>query len=86
MTRSNSSFDFSPRPPETTREAVPRSGRSDLESSSETNSVRAGALGSFPSTICADPPSVSVPWKAVPRTVMSFVGSLDWTVRMALPA
>lgn len=83
---SNSSLDLRPRPPETTFSAEPRSGRSDLARSSEIHSVGEGALGSMPSSRVAEPPVVSGAGKAVPRTVMIFIASLDWTVRMALPA
>lgn len=83
---SNSSFDFRPRPPETTLVAVARSGRSDLARSSDTHSVSGSTLGSTPSVISADPPSVSAAGKAVPRTVIILMLSVDWTVRAAFPA
>ena len=50
---SNCSLDLRPRPPETTRVAVARSGRSDLARSSEIQVVGHGALGSEPSSISA---------------------------------
>lgn len=84
--RSNSSFDLRPLPPETTFPAVASSGRSDFAKSSDIHSVLISTLGSDPSTIEADPPSASAAAKAVPRTVTIFILSVDWTVRMALPA
>lgn len=84
--RSNSSFDFRPRPPETTREAVERSGRSEVARSSEIQVVGVEALGSVPSSRVPLPPSAAPDGNAVPRTVMIFVESVDWTVRIALPA
>lgn len=84
--RLNSSLLLRPRPPETTREAVARSGRSEVARSSEIHSVRHSALGSVPSSRVALPPSAAPEGKAVPRTVMIFVESEDWTVRIALPA
>lgn len=83
---SKSSFDFRPRPPETTLVAVARSGRSDFARSSDTHSVSDSTFGSIPSVISAEPPSVSAAGKAVPRTVMTLMSSVDWTVRTAFPA
>lgn len=83
---SNCSLDFSPRPPETTLLAVARSGRSDLVRSSEIHSVTGSTLGSIPSVMSADPSSSSAAAKAVPRTVMILIWSVDWTVSSALPA
>lgn len=83
---SNCSFDFRPRPPETTFDAVARSGRSDTARSSESHSVLMGSLGSVPSASSAEPSAISAAAKAVPRIVMILMGSVDWTVRMALPA
>jgi hypothetical protein len=86
MRRSNSSFDFRPRPPETTFSAEASSGLSDLARSSETHSVGQGALGSTPSSTEAELEPDSAGGKDVCRTVRSLMGSVDWTVRMALPA
>lgn len=83
---SNCSLDLRPRPPDTTRVAATRSGRSDAVNSSEIHSVGEGAWGSTPSTISAEPSVASAGVKAVPRMVMSLMGSDDWTVRVALPA
>lgn len=83
---SNCSLDFRPRPPETTREAVARSGRSDFWRSSEIQVVGHGALGSVPSSIFALLEPSCAAGKAVPRIVIIFMGSVDWTVRIALPA
>jgi hypothetical protein len=58
--RSNSSFDFRPRPPDTTRLAEASSGRSDLVRFSETHSTELDSLGSTPSSTDAEPPSNSV--------------------------
>ena len=43
-------------------------------------------LGSIPLLTSAEPPSVSAAANAVPRTVIILISSLDWTVRIALPA
>ena len=45
-----------------------------------------GSLVSVPSASSAEPFSISAAAKAVPRIVMILIGSVDWTVRMALPA
>lgn len=84
--RSNSDLDFRPRPPETTLEAEASSGRSDLARSSDSQVVGFGTLGSSPVEIEAEPPVGDAAGKAVLRTVRIFIGSVDWTVRMALPA
>ena len=81
--RSNSSFDFRPRPPETTRSAVASSGRSLLARSSDTQVTWLSILGSTPSSTAAEPPSLVVFAKAVARTVMTLMESVDWTVRGA---
>lgn len=86
MIWSNCSFDFRPRPPETTLLALARSGRSDLARSSETHSVWISTLGSVPSRISAELPAASAGAKAVPRTVIILIVSADCTVRMAFPA
>ena len=36
--------------------------------------------------LAADPPVASTGGKAVPRTVITLIGSLDWTVCNAFPA
>ena len=77
MILSNSSFDFNPRPPETTLPAVARSGRSDFAKSSESHSVLFSILGSIPSDISAEPPSASAAAKAVPLTVIILILSDD---------
>lgn len=84
--RSNSSFDFRPRPPETTFSAVARSGLSDLARSSLIHSVAQAELGSSPSEREAFPPVAAPEAKAVPRTVTILGLSLVWTVRIAFPA
>ena len=87
MSLSNSSLDFRPRPPETTLPAVASSGRSEVARSSEIHSVGEGDLGSVPSSIEAVLSSAaSEAGKEVVRTVRILIGSVDWTVRMALPA
>lgn len=86
ISRSNSSFDLRPRPPETTFFADASSGRSDFARFSEIHSVGEGVLGSMPSSMDAEPPEVSAGANDVCRTVMSLMGSVLWTVRMALPA
>ena len=42
--------------------------------------------GRRPSRSPPEPPSVAAFSKAVPRTVMTFLASFDWTVAIALPA
>jgi len=87
MSRSNSSFDLRPRPPDTTRLAEASSGRSDLVRFSDSHSVVVVVdLESTPSSTLPEPDSRSVTWKAVPRTVMALVESDDSTVTMAFPA
>lgn len=86
MMVSNWSFDFRPRPPETTFPAVARSGRSDLARSSESHSVSASLLGSSPVVTSAEPLPSSAAGNEVPRVVINLMGSLDSTVRSALPA
>merc|ERR1719290_888721 len=79
---------FMPRPPLTTTEAAPRSGRSDLLNSCPTNSevpaVEASPAGAASSD--AEPPVVAAASKAVVRTVTIFTGSRDFKVIIALPA
>ena len=84
--RSNSSFDFKPRPPETTLPAVAKSGLSDFVRFSETHSVELSALGSTPSSTDADPPSASAAGNAVPLIVIILISSDDSTVAIAFPA
>ena len=86
MRASNCSLDFRPRPPETTRVAVARSGREDVWRSSETQVVGQGAWGSSPAVIEALLEAIEAAGKAVPRIVRILMGSEDWTVRIALPA
>ena len=76
-----------PRPPEMMTRALVSSGRSDFDSSAPTNSRQPGRSRS-PRTgsIAAEPPVASAGGKAVPRTVMTLIGSLDCTVASALPA
>jgi hypothetical protein len=64
--------------------ALVNSGRSDLESSSPTNleTPASGAAGT--GSITALPPSAAS--NAVPRTVITLIGSGDCTVVIALPA
>ena len=86
MIESNCSFDFKPRPPDTTLSAVARSGRSLLVKFSEIQVVGQGALGSMPSSIGVDADPKGAAAKAVPRIVITLIESEDWTVRIALPA
>merc|ERR1719234_2639546 len=79
---------FIPRPPLTTTEAAPRSGRSDLLSSCPTNSdvpaVEASPARAASSE--AEPPVVAAASNAVVLTVTILSGSRDFRVMMALPA
>ena len=77
MYLSNCSLDFRPRPPETTRLAVARSGRSDVCRSSETQVVGQGALGSSPVVTGALLEAIGAAGKAVPRIVIILMGSED---------
>lgn len=86
MRASNWALDFRPRPPETTRVAVPRSGREEVCRSSETQVVGQGALGSSPGEMVALLEARGAAGKAVPRIVSILMGSEDWRVRIALPA
>ena len=83
---SNCSFDFKPRPPETTFPAVAKSGLSDFARFSDIHSVGQAVLGSTPSVISADPSPNSAAANAVPRIVIILIASDDWTVRIAFPA
>ena len=78
--------DCMPRPPDTMTRALVNSGRSDLESSSPTNleTPASGAAGT--GSIAALPPSAAAASNAVPRTVITLIGSGDCTVAIALPA
>jgi hypothetical protein len=78
--------DCMPRPPDTMTRALVNSGRSDLESSSPTNleTPASGAAGT--GSIVALPPSAAAASNAVPRTVITLIGSGDCTVAIALPA
>ncbi len=75
-----------PRPPDTMTRALVSSGRSDLESSAPTK--RDSPAEPAPGAVSTDalPPSLAAAGKAVPRTVMTLILSLDCTVTSALPA
>ncbi len=73
------------RPPETMRLAPVSSGRSDFVSSSPTNADLNGPAGAAIVSTLAEPPS-SAAGKVVVRTVTTFLGSVERTVVMALPA
>ncbi|KAJ6257041.1 hypothetical protein Dda_7925 [Drechslerella dactyloides] len=77
---------FNARPPLTTFVAVSRSGMSDTAACSSTHSTDPTCLESFPSTTSAAPLPAAAALKAVCRTVITFLGSLHWTVAMMLPA
>ena len=76
-----------PRPPEMMTRALVSSGRSDFDNSAphELATARAAPVASTVST-GAEPPLASAGAKAVPRTVMTLIGSFDCTVASALPA
>jgi hypothetical protein len=65
--------------------AAASSGRSDFVSSAPANSDSLTGAGAATASIAALPPSAAAA-KAETRTVMTFVGSADWTVWIALPA
>ena len=80
--------DCMPRPPDMITRALVNSGRSDLESSWLTN-FEAGKWHPERPTVtrlrhCRPQPQPSS--NAVPRTVITLIGSGDCTVAMALPA
>lgn len=83
---SNSSFDLTPRPPDTTLLADARSGRSDFARSSDSHCTGHSDSGSDPCTTSAAPPSRASKGKAAALTVMTFVFSVHRTVRIAFPA
>jgi len=66
--------------------ALVSSGRSSLAISAPTNDERPASPAPDTASTLADPPSGAALAKAVPRTVMTFFASLDWTVAIALPA
>ena len=76
-----------PRPPETTRVAVLRSGRDDVARSSPSHVVRHSAFGSEvnSSTGASKEPSSAAGY-AVPLTVINIIGSDVFTVANALPS
>jgi hypothetical protein len=83
---SNVSLSLRPRPPDTTRLAVLRSGRDDVVRSSPTQVVGHGAFGSEEnsSTVPSEEPSSAAGY-AVPRTVINLIGSNDFIVETAFP-
>ena len=81
----NLSEEPSARPPETMILALVSSGRSVWAISSPTNLDRPGSAGASIVSTCADPPSPTA-WKPDVRMVMTFLGSDDFTVWIALPA
>ena len=86
MTSLNVAESLSARPPDTMILADVSSGRSCLAISAEMNvDVPASPLPETAS-ILAEPPVSSALAKAVPRTVMTFLASDDWTIAIALPA
>ena len=66
--------------------ALVSSGRSDFDSSAPTNSDSPVAPVVATGSIAAEPPVASTGGNAVPRTVMTLIGSCDCTVASALPA
>ena len=66
--------------------AAVSSGRSDLDSSAETNLDAPCSGVAATSSIGADPPSVGTGSKEAARTVRTFLVSEDFTVAIALPA
>ena len=66
-----------PRPPEMMTRALVSSGRSDFDSSARTNSDSPAEPVGATVSIGAEPPVASPGGKAVPRTVMTLIGSLD---------
>ena len=82
----NFSLEPSARPPDTMILAAVSSGRADLVSSapSKLESPESACATAF--SMVALPPVVAALAKAVPRTVMTFLASLERTVAMALPA
>ena len=86
MMVSKFSLFFRPRPPDTTFVALPRSGRSDTVSSSETHSDWSSPAVPLPSsTETSLLPSLAASKEAV-RTVNTLMLSLLRTVAVALPA
>ena len=77
---------FSARPPETMILALVSSGRSDLASSLPTKLLDTRVGGAGHSLDVPEPPSLAALSNAVPRTVMTSLGSLLSTVAIALPA
>jgi len=66
--------------------AAVRLGRSDFIISAETNSELDDVDEASVFSVDAEPPVSSASSNAVPRTVITFTGSLDFTFWMAFPA
>ena len=75
-----------PRPPDTITRAAVNSGRADFVSSCLIRDEKpvSGPAPMF-STV-AEPPSAGAASNPVNRTVITLIGSPDWTVARALPA
>ena len=81
----NFSEEPSARPPEMMMRAEVSSGRSLSESRFSTKLDRPGSAAAATASTAAEPPSPAA-WKEAVRTVTTFLGSVDCTVWMALPA